>query len=147
MYYTKWLTPICEIYQPGVWFDFYVDDFILDKMNNIPVEDTKAYVQENQNILDFLKQYQPKNLRITITPFSTICPSLDEFENALNVNIEKLSQTNPRFSKEDLEAVELNAHPTPEQLKDPQWKEKVRIIHDAYMRMKREIGYYYKPEK
>ena len=34
-----------------------------------------------------------------------------------------------------------------EQLKDPKWREKVRIIHDAYMPVKRELGYYYKPEK
>jgi hypothetical protein len=29
MYYVKWLKPVCEIYKPGVWFDFFVDDLIL----------------------------------------------------------------------------------------------------------------------
>lgn len=43
--------------------------------------------------------------------------------------------------------VELNAKPTPEQLKDPQWREKVSLIHDAYMISKRETGYHFGDDK
>lgn len=147
MYYTKWLKPICEIYKPGIWFDYFVDDLIVPILDNIPLEDIKLYIQEYQKLLDFLKTYQPKNFKMTITPFETQFSSKKAFENSLQENIEKLSSTNPVFKEEDLTIVDLNAKPTPKQLKDPHWREKIRLVHDAYIVMKREMGYYFKPEK
>src|SRR5476649_601064 len=67
MYFTKWLKPICEIYEPGVWFDFFSDDVIVPKLNNISVDDLKAYNKSFHELLDFIKPYQPKNLNMTLT--------------------------------------------------------------------------------
>src|SRR5216684_4350329 len=39
MYYTRWVKPVCEIYPPGVWFDFFVDDLIVPKLDNVPISD------------------------------------------------------------------------------------------------------------
>ena len=147
MYYTKWLKTICEIYKPGVWFDYFVDDVIVTKIDNIPLENIELYQKEYQKVLNFLKQYQPNNFRMTITRFIDQYSSLEVFEKLLQQHIEKLSLTNPTFTEEQLGAVELCAKPTPEQLKDPLWKEKVRLIHDAYMTMKKELGYNFKDNK
>lgn len=147
MYYTKWLKPICEIYEPGVCFDYFVDDLIVPKLDNISIEDVELYIKEYKKVLDFLKQYQPKNFKMIVTQFESLFSSREEFEKSLRENIEKLSLTNPTFKEEDLKVVELNAKPTEEQLKDPQWREKIRLIHDAYIVLKRELGYYFKPEK
>lgn len=147
MYYTKWLKPICEIYEPGVRLEYFVDDIILPKIDNISLEDAELYIKEYQKILDFLKQYQPGNFKMEIIRFRSQLLSEEIFEQALQENIEKLSLTNPTFTDEQLQAVELNAKPTPEQLKDPKWREKIRLIHDAYVNLKREMGYYFQPGK
>ena len=147
MYYTKWLKPICEVYAPGVRFEYLVDDLILPKIDNISLEDVELYIKEYQKILDFLKQYQPENFKMEITRFKSQFSSEEVFEQALQKNIETLSLTHPTFTDEQLQTVELNARPTPEQLKDPEWREKIRLIHDAYINLKREIGYYFLPSK
>lgn len=147
MYYTKWLKPICEIYPPGVWFDYFVDDLILPKIDNISFEEIEAYLAEYQKILNVLKSYQPKNFRMTITRFESLFSSRDAFEKSLQEYVKKLSLTKPTFTDESLHVVELNARPTKMQLKDPRWKEKIRLVHDAYIAMKRDLGYYFQPSK
>lgn len=147
MYYTKWLKPICEIYEPGVIFDYFVDDLIIPRMNGISTENVEQYIHEEQAILDFLKAYRPKNFSMVVTPFEKIWGSRETFNKELEESIEVLAKTNTTFSEADLVSVELNAKPTDEQLKDPDWKQKVRIIHDAYMPLKRRLGYYFEPEK
>lgn len=147
MYYTKWLKPICEIYPPGVWFDYFVDDLILPKIDNISFKEIDAYLAEYQKVFDFLKLYQPKNIRMTITRFESLFESRDAFEKSLEEYVKKLSLTKPTFTDDQLQVVELNARPTQMQLKDPRWKEKIRLIHDAYITMKRELGYYFQPTK
>ena len=147
IYYTTWLKPICEIYKPGVWFDFFVDDFIVPIINNTPTVDVYAYLKEEQNLLDFMKKYQPENLKITITQFKDQYSTPESFEKDLQESVKKLEETNPTFTKEELRSVELNAKPTSEQLIDPKWREKIKIIHDAYMPLKRETKYYYRPDK
>lgn len=144
IYYTKWLKPICEVYKPGVLFEYLVDDLILPIMNNTPVHEVKTYLNEYQKILNFLKKYQPANFQMVITRSQD---SLIEFKEKLNNSIEKISKTNPTFTEEQLKMTELNVKATEEQLKDSNWREKVRLIHDAYMAIKREVGYYFKPEK
>lgn len=147
MYYTKWLKPICEIYQPGIIFEYFVDDYILPIIDNISNKTTDLYINEYQKILDFLKIYQPKNFKMEITRFGDIYGSIEKFNKDLNESIKTLSATNPTFSEEDLKTTKLNAHPTEEQLKDPKWAEKILLVHDAYMTIKRGLGYTFNPEK
>ena len=64
IYYAKWLKPICTIYKPGVWFDFYSDDVILEIMDNIPKADTEAYIKSFRKLLEFIKPYLPVNLNM-----------------------------------------------------------------------------------
>lgn len=147
MYYTKWLKPICEIYQPGIVFEYFVDDYILPKIDNIPLKIVNVYLNEYQKILNFLKNYQPQNFKMKITRFGDIYGSPGKFDKDLQQSIKKLSAANPVFPPEDLKTTQLNAHPTEEQLKDPQWCQKILLIHDAYMIIKRGLGYTSNPEK
>jgi len=141
MYYIKWLKPICEIYKPGIIFEYLVDDYILPFIDNIPLETVKNYIDENKKILSFLEKYQPNNLKFKITEFKDTYGSQEKFEKELQESIKQLSSTNPVFTKEDLKTTELNSHPTEEQLKDPKWRENILLIHDAYMIIKSRGGY------
>lgn len=152
MYYTKWVKPICEIYKPGVWFDFFVDDIIISKLDNVDVSDIHAYIKSYQGVIDFLKKYQPSNLRMTITPVSSQFASEDAFYESVQKNLEKLTADLPgglpELSDSQKTMVELNVKVTDEQLKDPKWREKVYRLHNAYMMTKSEPGYHKnRPEK
>jgi hypothetical protein len=146
MYYSNWVKPVCELYAPGVWFDFFVDDTIVPKLNNVPLEDIQTYISSYQKLMDFLKAYQPANLNMTITPVSSQFPSAAAFEESLQRNLEQLTNELPdglpSLSDADKATIELNVRTTDEQLKDPKWREKVSRLHDAYMRTKAEPGYH-----
>lgn len=147
MYYTKWLKPICETYQPGIVFEYFVDDYILPIIDNITLKTVDIYINEYQKVLDFIKDYQPINFKMIITRFGDVYGSPEKFEKDLQKSVEKLSSTNPVFTKENLKTTKLNACPTTEQLKDSKWCEKILLIHDAYMIIKKELGYTFNPEK
>jgi hypothetical protein len=152
MYYTNWLKPICEIYEPGVWFDAFVDDLILPKLDGINLEDVDTYKRNYQKILDFLKQYQPANFKMTITGVADQFASTQAFEDKLEKDIAKLAANIPgglpEVSKERAAMIALNAKPNPEQQKDPDWMKQNVLVHDAYITMtKRETGYSFRPDK
>lgn len=151
MYYSNWVKPVCELYKPGVWFDFFVDDYIINRLDNIPMSDVQAYIDSYQSLIDFLKAYQPSNLKMTITTVGSQFSSEEAFDKSLRANLEKLTAETPGLPELD-EAqramVELNTKPTDEQLKDPKWREKVFHLHNAYMATKAEPGYHKgRPEK
>jgi len=146
MYYTNWMKPICELYEPGVWFDFFVDDLIIARIDNLPMQDILTYLQNYQGVIDFLKPYQPSNLKMTITPVGSRFPSEEAFDASVQNNLAKLTAGLPGglpvLSESQWAKVDLNTKATDVQLKDPKWREKVYHLHNAYMVSKGETGYH-----
>ena len=150
MYYTQWLTPITSLYKPGVWFDFYSDDVILEIMDNVPKEDTEKYIQSFKNLLDFIKPYIPKNLSLTINRVGDQYESYDEFKKELEVSIEKVKDELgglPKLTSEQIGLVDLNVKLNPGQNDDPQWREKVFLIHEGYSKVSKRRPYYRTSDK
>lgn len=143
MYYIKWLRPICEAYRPGVQLDFFVDDIILERLNNLRYAEIDAYISSYQSLIGFLADYAPSNLAITITPVSTQFSSDSVFWKSLEGNLSGLSERPlPTLSPEKAATIELNVRATPEQLRDPLWRERNLQLHNAYMKTKGETGYH-----
>ncbi len=134
MYYAKWLKPIAEAYQPGIIFDFASDDVIVERMNNIPKKDTQSYAESFKEIVKFLEQYLPKNLKFTFTPISSFYTP-EEFEKDLADKITKKKQEFgglPVLDDKKRDMVELNVKLNPGQDQDPLWREKIELMHQAY---------------
>ena len=53
----------------------------------------------------------------------------------------------PELSDEMRALIDLNVKPTEEQLKDPHWREKIALMHDAYCLVKYRRPYYRVPDK
>ena len=140
MYYTKYVKPICEIYKPGVWFDFFVDDWIVEIIDNIKPEEISAYLKSYQKIIDCLRPYQPDNLKMTITPVSSRFSSRAEFDSKLEEVLSSFPL--PELADPARRMVELNVRLAPGQTDDPLWREKVYQIHNAYLVIKGETGYH-----
>ncbi len=134
MYYSKWLKPIAEVYEPGVIFDFASDDIIVEKMNNIPKEETEKYRSGFNNLIEFIKNYIPNNLKFTFTPIATLYTE-EEFELDLKDKMEKKKEEFgglPILNDRQRQMTELNVKLKPEQENDPLWREKTELIHQAY---------------
>ena len=140
MYYSKYVKPICEIYKPGVWFDFFVDDYIVETLDNYSPEEVKTYINSYQKLMDFLKSYQPKNLEMTITTVGSQFASREDFNQALNKQLEITPM--PELSDNSARMVELNVRLVDGQSDDPKWREKIYRIHDAYRAIKGGTGYH-----
>ena len=146
MYFTRWLRPICDIYKPGVWFDFLLDDYIVPRLNNIPEADVEACRASREMVLKFLKPYQPANLNMTHTSEGGLFVSRQEYEESLERAIKQTADSLPgglpTLSEGAAASVELNTKATPEQLADPKWREKVELLHSSYYVARNGTGYY-----
>lgn len=134
MYYAKWLKPVCDAYKPGIIFDFASDDIIVERMNNIPKSDTIAYKRSFIELITFLENYIPKNLKLTFTPISSFY-SPEEFEIDLQDKIKKKQEEFgglPVLDDKKRSMVELNVKLAAEQHQDLLWREKVELLHQAY---------------
>ena len=143
MYYAKWLKPIAEVYKPGIWFDFSSDDVIVERLNNIPKSDTEAYAKSFYMILDFLKKYLPENMKFTMTPVSSRYTP-EEFDEDLKDKVDAMQKELgglPILDAESKRMVELNVRLKPGQDKDPQWREKIELVHQAYYNVSRRRSY------
>lgn len=151
IYYANWLKPICEIYRLGVWYDFYSDDVIVPKMDNIDPADTLAYRESFKKLLGFIKKYLPNNLKITYNRVGDQYKNEAEFNADLREKMETLKDGVknglPELSDEMRALIDLNVKPTEEQLKDPHWREKIALMHDAYCLVKYRRPYYRVPDK
>jgi hypothetical protein len=143
MYYAKWLKPIAEIYEPGIWFDFVSDDVIVERMNNIPKSDTERYAQTFRMILDFLKSCLPENMKFTFTQIGSFYTP-EEFDTDLKDKLELMEKQLgglPVLTDVTRSKVELNVHLKPGQELDPLWREKVELMHQAYYTLSRRRPY------
>lgn len=151
IYYSNWMKPICEIYEYGVWYDFFSDDVIVSIINNIPPDDTLAYGNSFKQLLHFLKPYQPANLDMTYNRVGDQYESFDAFRADLEAQTVSLSASleggYPSLDEKSKSALDLNVKLTEEQETDPLWREKVQLLHDAYMQVGGRRPYYRTPDK
>jgi hypothetical protein len=136
MYYALWLKPITEVYEPGVWFDFSSDDVVLERLNNISKEDTVAYKKTFEEAISFLQTYIPANLKFTFTPVGSRYTE-EEFDAELDLLMSKyLTEHNgilPEVNEEEKKMMDLNVKRSAENIADPDWYGKNKLMHDSYM--------------
>lgn len=136
MYLIKWLKPICATYPHGATLTFWFDEVVISKLNNIPQSDLNAYQKSFTDILAFMQPYLPSNLTLDIFLERSQYESETAFEAGLAIEMEKLKQE--RIAKPELltdeaiRSIEMNVKLTPEQARDPEWREKVDLMHYAY---------------
>ncbi len=142
IYYSSWIKPIADNYAPGVWFDFYSDDVIVETIDNISRADIDAYLNSFRNLLEFITQYLPQNIKLTLNRVADQYASLAQFEEELNDKLKDI--TISELSPSQLATLELNVKPLPGQT--PNWPE-IQRMHDAYMTVSKRRPYYRTPDK
>lgn len=150
MFYAAWLKPIADAYVPGVRFDFSSDDVVVERLDRIAKADTEAYKTSFESTVTFLEDYIPQNLKFTFTPVgSRYTP--EEFDAELNsLMAQYLAEHNgklPEATEDEKKIMDLNAHKNEEDLADPDWYRKNKLMHDSYMTVSRRRPYTRNEEK
>ncbi|MBI4999316.1 hypothetical protein HZB97_00910 [Candidatus Gottesmanbacteria bacterium] len=110
-YYLNYVSPIPQVYKPGMIFYFSSDDIIIERMDNVPTKDTDTYFASFNILLSEFRKYFPPNLKMEIKRVADFYPK-EEFENELALLIEKIKQEQPSWEEKKknsmLKTSELN---------------------------------------
>lgn len=142
LHYAAWVKPILCIYKPGVVFDFYVDDLIMEKISNYNRDEILSYQDSFQKLLDFVMLYCPQNLKYKITTVSSQYIDESDFWNKLDIAVANWKKpTDIKLDESTIAMIDLNYRPTLNEKKDTYWREKIMCIHDAHSAMKERLKY------
>jgi len=151
IYYANWLKPVAEIYNPGVWFDFFTDDAIVESINNIPKQETEKYHRSLEEVIKFIQRFILPNLKFTINRVGDQYASMQDFKSDLDDKVKKMASELPNglpiLKEKDKQTIEMNVKLKPGQDRDPFWREKVKLLHDAYFLITKKRPYYRRPDK
>jgi hypothetical protein len=140
IYYAKWMRYIAEVYEPGAILEYFSMDVVQEKLNNLPRIETDQYTQSFEKIIEWMKQYLPENIRLTHRRYGDAYKDLSEYDDELEVAMKTVSDELggklPVLTPEQKYMTELNVRVTPEQEKDPEWREKNELMHQAVERTK-----------
>ena len=142
MHYISWVKPILSFYEPGVIFDFYLDDLIMERISNYNRSEILSYQNSFQKVLDFLMLRCSQNLRFKITTVSSQYMDENDFWDKLDMAVAKWKRPND-ITLDDavVEMVDLNYRPIPNKVHDDLWREEIMCIHDAHSAMEERLKY------
>ncbi len=84
-YYASYLAPMAAVYGPGVIFSFASDDYVVERMNNIPKSSTDAYCNSFNALLSHFSKYLPANLKIELVRLHELYGNVADLEAELAV--------------------------------------------------------------
>lgn len=148
-YFLQWMKSIASVYEPGVCLDYYSEDVAVEKLNNIPKSETDQYSETFKLMLEWLKPYVPKNVTIQYRrygdEYNDISEYYAELEEAKQAVLKENGGKLPVLTDVQKLATELNVRLLPGQDKDPEWREKVELIHKSLERTKTMLRYFEDP--
>lgn len=135
IYYLRWMKTICSVYQPGACLDFYSEDIAVETLNNVPRVEAEQYSKTFRAMLEWLKPYIPEGVTVTYRRYAEEYENYEDYLKELEVAKAKVLAENdgnlPQLTDHQKAATELNVRAKPGQTDDPQWREKVEVIHRA----------------
>lgn len=133
LYYISWAKSIARVYEPGVIFEYFSMDICIERMNNIPHEQTDQYNDGFIKMLEWAKPYIPARVIIKYTRYGDLYKSRDDFYRELNISKQEWLKNNdgklPELNDAKRRATELNVKLSTDQDRDLQWREKVELEH------------------
>lgn len=133
IYHVQWMRYIAEVYEPGVWLEFYSMDVCQERMNNLPRSETDQYSKTFKDTIEFVRSYLPKDLKITYRRYGEDYADIRDYDTELDAaiaaNSKKLDGALPAMTERQRYGTEMNVRPLPGQTDDPHWHEKVELIH------------------
>jgi hypothetical protein len=139
-YYVDWLKTVTAVHMPGVVLDYYSQDISVETMNNVPRSETDKYSEGFRKMIEWVSPYLPAGVTVTYRRHFEEFKNPDDYYQELELGKQEILKENngqlPKLSDEMGAATELNVKLKPDQDKDPEWREKVELEHQAIFRTK-----------
>lgn len=146
-YYSEYLAPIIAAHKPGAKVMFTSDDVFVERLDNIPKEDTEKYYASFTALAAEFKKYAPENFSIEMFKHSSLFAAPSELEKEFDAKMKEIApiwehETPPEKKAAALATSELNITWDGIQdlttLTDIEKKNKIlqsAIMHDALVQM------------
>lgn len=135
IYFVSWAKSIASVYKPGVIFEYFSMDVCVERMNNVPHEETDRYSEGLKKLIAWAKPYIPEGVSLRYTRYGDFYQNREEFYKELDESKRAWLENNngklPELDDAGKAATELNVKLRPGQDQDPQWREKVELEHQA----------------
>lgn len=144
----SFLAPIAKVYKPGVEILLTSDEVIIERMNNVPREETDIYTNQFKQLIAEFKKHLPKNINLKFIPIRDLYKGKEQnFNSELGGLIKEQQkawdQETPEKQKHRFEMSKLNIRmdgkePWHELSKAEQDKKITQgaICHHAYISLK-----------
>ena len=138
IYYVNWAKYIASVYEPGVVFEYFSMDVCVERMNNVPREETDHYSEELKQLQDWIKPYLPKGVSLRYTRYGDFYKDRADFYAELDQIKDRIRKDTglPKLDDAHKAATELNVKLKPGQDDDPLWREKVELEHRSLFETK-----------
>lgn len=137
LYYINYLKPIAEIYKPGVILNFHAHSKFTKEINNFSDLEIKKYLDSFNNLLIFLKNYLPENIKLNLINMDSHF-SMKEIKDILS-NVENGDL--PILTNQKKQTIEMNVRLKENQDQDILWKEKIEAMYQEYNKLNHERIY------
>jgi hypothetical protein len=135
IYYVNWAKYIASVYKPGVIVEYFSQDVCVERMNNVPHEQTDQYSADMLKLFEWAKPYIPDGVAIKYTRYGDFYNNRNEYYQELDTArkdwLQKHDGILPELDDAKKAAVELNVKLNLGQNDDPLWREKVELEHRA----------------
>ncbi len=134
-YFLQWARLIASVYKPGVIFEYFSQDISVMTLNNLPRQETDRYSETFVKLLKWIEPYLPANIKVKYTRHYDLFKNPDDYLFELEeAKAKVLKQNNgqlPKMTEAMKASTQLNVKLKPGQDKDPLWREKVELQHQA----------------
>lgn len=140
VYFLQWCRSIASVYEPGVVFEYFSQDVSVERLNNVPRSETNRYSETFREMIKWIEPYLPPNIKIVYTRNYELFADPAQYDKEVEVAKQEILEKNggqlPELTEAMKAATELNVKLKPGQDKDPEWREKVELEHQAIFQTK-----------
>lgn len=144
IYFMQWCRSIASVYRPGVHYVYFSQDISVERLNNLPREETNQYSETFKEMLKWLVPYLPSNITVSYERHYDLFKNPDDYDKEIEEAKKMVLANNggklPELDDKQKAATELNVRLKPGQDEDPKWHKKVELEHQAIFKTKTLLG-------
>ncbi len=135
IYYVDWMKYVAAVHKPGMIFDYFSQDISAERLDNLNRDELDAYSSTFRAMLDWIKPYLPDNVSITYRRHREMFDDEKKYDleiaEAMKKHLNDHKGKLPVLDDEMRARTELNVRLLKGQDKDPLWREKTELQHQA----------------
>jgi hypothetical protein len=134
-YFVDWMKYVAAVHKPGMIFDYFSQDISAERLDNLTREEVDTYSRTFRAMIEWVKPYLPDNVSITYRRHREMFEDESKYDVEITEAKQKyLDEHNgklPVLDDEMKARTELNVRLLDGQDKDPMWREKTELQHQA----------------